>query len=107
MVFTARVWQFIVDKTNEYPAHKVPKWTSVSIEEMKAFIGIILLMGVIRLPRIKDYCFTLQTCNLTFFHKVMSHNRFPQIFNVLEKGIALGSIVTSGLQNSIVKDSSV
>ena len=34
-------------------------------------------------------------------------SEISQPLYILEKGIALGSIVTSGLQNSIVKDSSV
>ena len=53
---------------------------------MKAFIGIVLNMGVIRLTRIKDYWSTLQTCNVPFFRQVMSRNRFSQIFNVLHIG---------------------
>ena len=93
LIFTARVWQFIVDNTNEYAAHKVPKhtsrrslysnWTNILIKEMKAFIGIILNMGVIHLSRIKDYWSTLQTCNIPFFRQVMSRNHFSQVFNVL------------------------
>ena len=95
-MFTDTVWQFLVDKTNDYATHKLPKhtsarslynnWTNVTINEMKAFIGIILNMGILRLTRIKDYWSTSQTCNIPFFRQVMSRNRFSQIFNVLHIG---------------------
>ena len=31
------------------------KWTSVTIDELKAYIGFKILMGIIRLPSLYDY----------------------------------------------------
>ena len=54
-------------------------WKAVTIEEMKAFIGMILNMGIIQLERIRDYSSTCATCNIPFFRQIMSRDRFLHI----------------------------
>ena len=61
-------------------------WKAVTIEEMKAFIGMILNMGIIQLERIRDYWSTCATCNIPFFRQIMSRDRFLQIFGMLHVG---------------------
>jgi hypothetical protein len=62
------------------------KWHDVTVNEMMAFLGVVINMGIMRLSKISDYWSTLYTCNIPFFHQVMSRTRFFQIFNVLHVG---------------------
>ena len=54
--FTDEVWNLLVTETNRYAQANLSsmpnahKWTDVTTEEMKAFIGITILMGIIQLP---------------------------------------------------------
>ena len=59
--FTEDVWALLVTETNRYagqnPSEKPNPcvWTEVSVEEMKAFIGLLIIMGVVKLPRLTMY----------------------------------------------------
>ena len=53
---------------------------------MKAFIGIIINMGLVQMQDMKDYWSRHETANIQFFHHVMSRDRFFQIFNMLHVG---------------------
>ena len=88
LFFTTTVWEFLVNKTNQYAIHKKPKhtgrrslycnWRPVTIEEMKAFVGIILNMGITQLQKVNDYWSTSFTCNIPFFRQTFSRDRFFQ-----------------------------
>ena len=62
-MFTYDMWDLIVTETNRYhdqqataePAKHKGKWNPVTREEMEAFLGIIILMGIVKLPRLKMY----------------------------------------------------
>ena len=58
----------------------------MTVEEMKAFVGVILNMGVVQLPDIKDYWTQDETINLPFFRSVFSRDHFLQIFHLLHVG---------------------
>ena len=73
-------------------------WKSVTIPEMKAFVGLILNMGLIQLPRLKDYWSMHETLNLQFFRRVFSRDRFLQIFWMLHVGDIDGSTRRSKIQ---------
>lgn len=53
---------------------------------MKAFIGCIINMGIIQLPRLKDYWSTAETNDIPFFRNTFSRDRFFQIFGTLHAG---------------------
>ena len=53
---------------------------------MKAFVGIIINMGLTKLSDIKDYWSTHITLNLPFFRSVFSRDRFLQIYWMLHVG---------------------
>lgn len=60
LFFTEELWRYIVDQTNLYAQQcmgdeKYMTWNKVTVEEMKAFYGFTILMGVIRLPSLHDY----------------------------------------------------
>ena len=59
---------------------------NVTRVEMKAFIAMILNMGIIQLSDLKDSWATDDTVNLPFFRSVFSRDRFFQIFGALHVG---------------------
>ena len=59
-VATATVFQLIVDQTNLYASQclepdKYNDWQQLTIPELKAYIGFMILIGIVRLPLIYDY----------------------------------------------------
>ena len=56
------MWALLVTETNRYAAkcrqnvseHARP-WSDVTLEEMKAFVGMLIIMGIDKLPRIELY----------------------------------------------------
>ena len=53
---------------------------------MKAFVGLIIQMGLTQLSDIKEYWSTHVTLNLPFFRSVFSRDSFLQIFWMLHVG---------------------
>ena len=59
--FTNSVWEHIVRETNSYAAAnkgttpKARPWTDITVDELKAFVGLLLVMGIVHLPRIEMY----------------------------------------------------
>ena len=86
MFMTVSLWQYILDKTNTYAGVRLANvplsrrslfrnWRNVTMVKMKAFIGLILQMGLVQLSDIKDYWSTHCTLNLPFFRSVFSRDR--------------------------------
>ena len=91
------MFQYIVDQTNNYAEEKLHEttlgprslfrnWQIVTVTEMKAFIAIIINMGLVQMQDMKDYWSRHETTNIQFFHHVMNRDRFFQIFNMLHVG---------------------
>ena len=59
--FTDEVWNLLVTETNCYAQANLSSmpnaraWTDVTTEEMKVFIGITILMGIIQLSQLDMY----------------------------------------------------
>ena len=66
--------------------------------EMKAFIGVMINMGLVQLAQLKDYWGTHETVNLPFFHRIFSRDRFFQIFWMLHAGEIRGTNRCSKIQ---------
>ena len=93
--FSEEVFELIVKETNVYanllrdkqqplaPRSRLANWKDVDVAEMKAFIGLILNMGMIRVPTLQDYWSTDITTHIPFFSQVMSRDRFLQILSCL------------------------
>jgi len=80
--FTDEVWELLVTETNRY-AHAHPSikptprgYDDVDVNEMEAFVGILILMGILRLPRPEMYLSTQES------HKFIST---PSISTLLTK----------------------
>ena len=97
LFMTISVWQYILQTTNAYAAARLGSqppqrrsvfrnWRGITLTEMKAFVGLILQMGLTQLSDIKDYWSTHVTLNLPFFRTVFSRDRFFQIFWMLHVG---------------------
>ena len=89
LFFTLNLVQMFVRETNKYAANFLTntqlkrrslghKWVAVTVTEMKAFISMILNMGLIRKPTIKSYWST-SSSQKTPFPQVMSRDRFELI----------------------------
>ena len=79
----------IVRETNKYynfmarndPNKHKQAWHPVTREEMEAFIGIIILMGIIKLPRFRMYWKEDYLIHQEGISAVMSRTRFLQIWH--------------------------
>ena len=84
--FTDKVWDLLVNETNWYAHNNFSSkpnpraYTDVNVDEMKAFIGMLILMGILRLPRLEMYWSTSNEYIATAgISKIMSKTRFEQI----------------------------
>ena len=62
------------------PQSRFQKWKDVFVTEMKQFIALYLLTGIIRKPRVNLYWSTNPLLKIPFFNNVMPRNRFQLIF---------------------------
>lgn len=59
------------------------KWTEVTVEELKRFLGLCIMMGNINMPSLKKYWSTDALYNHPLFGKTMSRDRFEKILRCL------------------------
>ena len=87
-MFTDDMWDLIVNETNRYHDQQVTtepnkhkgKWSPVTREEMEAFLGITILMGIVKLPRLEMYWSNNNLVHQEQISSVMSQSRFLQIW---------------------------
>ena len=80
----------IIRETNRYACQllqarnkDVRSWKEVSLEELKAFLGLLIAMSIHRLPSFRDYWSSDWVLGVPEFAKVMPRNRFLEIWNNL------------------------
>ena len=80
------LWDWLVYQTNFYARQKLTtfprrlaKFTDVTRHEMKAYFGIRIIMGIVRLPSIALYWSTDDFFGNVGIKKVMTKNRFEEI----------------------------
>lgn len=92
MLFTAELKTLIVNETNDFAETKksgasiharIRRWKTLTIEEFTMWLGLLIHMGNMVLPRISDYWTTDKLFNLPFVRSVMSRDRFMNILNCL------------------------
>ncbi len=92
--FTPDVWNLLVVETNWYAtqcrgaqpptrADRRRPWHDVTTEEMAAYIGVCILMGIAILPRIEMYWSQKHAMRSQPLSQVMSLTRFEQISRYL------------------------
>lgn len=113
LFFTNDLMLEIVKETNRYAAEKIQKntplqkksiwlsWKDLTLEELKAFFGLIINMGMNEKPEIGDYFSNNWVDYQPFFKDVFSKERFLQIFWNLHvspppSGRVAGTLTRSG-----------
>ncbi|KAL9908795.1 piggyBac transposable element-derived protein 4-like [Glossina fuscipes fuscipes] len=89
LFFDSTLWELIVQETNKYAEYsrhsprelesfETEIWTPVTVLAMKAFIAVLLEMGITRKPNISSY-WSENSRNIPRFRKMFSRNRFQHI----------------------------
>ena len=97
LFFTVNMWQYILQTTNDSATARLQNspprrrslfrnWRNITLVEIKAFVGLIIQMGLAHLSDIKDYWSTHTTLKFPFFRSVFPRDRFLQIFWMLHVG---------------------
>lgn len=78
LFFTTSLLQYIVLQTNQYAlecmgGEKFHKWDKLTVNELQAYMGFMILMGICHLPSVCDYWKTDE-----FFHYSPVANRFSR-----------------------------
>ena len=85
-------YEYLTTQTNLYaaqylqanpslpPHSRFQKWKDVSVTEMKQFIALYLLTGIIRKLEVNQYWSTSPLLKTPFFNNVMPCNRFQLLF---------------------------
>lgn len=74
--------QTIMERDHK-PSSRSHNWTPTHKEEIKKVFGLILFMGLVKLPHLSDYWSKDKIMRQTFPSKVMSRNRFEIILQYL------------------------
>ncbi|XP_048514356.1 piggyBac transposable element-derived protein 4-like [Athalia rosae] len=86
------LFEFICTETNRYydqnstkrkPDKESRKFFNVTPVELKKWFGLVILMGIIKKPKIDDYWSTNPLLETPIFGKTMSRNRFRQMLTFL------------------------
>ena len=94
--FTVQVWDLLVTETNTYGARIIPgDWVDTYVEEMKAFIGMLIVMGVAKLPSLEMY-WSSSDVDLapSLIRIVMPRDRFWQLLRCFHVNAVDPSLVT-------------
>lgn len=88
-MFTDDIWDQIVASTNLYAdktraekearGKRPPEWEPITVPEIKAYIGLTILMGITRLPRMEDYWQESNFYLKSNLSRLFSKKRFKQI----------------------------
>lgn len=86
--YTGAIWDMMVEETHRYhdqiiPDHQLERkrpWHPVTKDEMKAFVGVMLLMGIVREPRLIHYWSNDKFLHHVGITSVFPVNRFQQIW---------------------------
>ena len=97
LFFNDDLINIIAEETNRYAESKISDkqlgpqsvwktWREVSPHEIRVFLGLIINMGLVSIPEIKDYWSSNWLTQIKFFGDIISRNRFLQIFWMLHVG---------------------
>ena len=87
LLFTGELVDTIVEETNRYAQfslqEKYEAWKKITEEEMYAYFGFLILMGMVNLPSIKDYWRKDEVFNYRPISNKISRTRFLDIHRFL------------------------
>lgn len=74
----------ITEETNRYTLQEsIPNWRALAVNELKAYIGMLILMSIHPLPQVYLYWSSDKFFNVPEISKVMPFRRFQQITRFL------------------------
>lgn len=83
-MFTGEVFELIIAETNRYANQKsVVGWTDIDGPELKAFLGIVIIMGYNILPSMELYWSSDPGFRVDEIASIMTYRRFKQILRCL------------------------
>lgn len=88
---TDEIFEIIAKQTNIYAtqrklelqSHRLDQWYETNPNEIKRFFGLIIWMGLIRLPKIELYWSKYEGYNLTLPRTIMPRNRFELLLRFI------------------------
>ena len=88
LFFTPTLLGLIIEQTNKYAAEcmgleKFEKWNKVTVEELCAYLGFTLLMGIVHLPSLYDYWKNDEVYHYSPIPDKISRNRFHELHRYL------------------------
>ena len=95
LLLTDEFFDLLVEQTNLYaaqykasnpnlpPNSRASSWVETTRDEMKKFLALSFLMGVVRKLEVSDYCSTNPLLKGSIFNSVMPRNRFQSILQFL------------------------
>ena len=72
-----------MQKRSTIISKRIDRWVHTNKEEIKRFFGLIIWMGLVKLPSINLYWSTDPVYYHPFPHKIMSRNRFELLLKML------------------------
>ena len=94
LFFPDKLWQIISNSTNSHVTQllannvmndQLVDWIAIDVKTLKAFIGMAIIMGGIKFPRVSMYWQqSRKYASLGYFPYVLSMRRFSAILNSLE-----------------------
>ena len=101
--FEDTMWELIADATNDYASQRIARlgvdalermehpdyrpssrtnfWKAVTVNDIKIFFAHLIVMGIVRKPKLEHYWSTTGVAQTPFFGKWMSRNRFTAILS--------------------------
>ena len=80
---TNKYYQFVNESSNKKPYSRIKNCKKASINEMYAFLEIIMLMPRMKKLSSKDYWSNDEFLKTPIFHKIMSRDRFMVLLQML------------------------
>ncbi|XP_022248803.1 piggyBac transposable element-derived protein 4-like isoform X1 [Limulus polyphemus] len=111
LFFSIELLSIIVNQTNAYANDKIAcqnepprkksnnKWIDVTVEDILAYLGITIAMGLRPYPFISDYWSTYLPFHAPWFTNVMSRERFQAINNYLHFNNSANSLSRTNLNH--------
>ncbi|XP_046827871.1 uncharacterized protein LOC124428164 [Vespa crabro] len=69
-----------LNNDNNNASTKNKAWVDINVVEMKKFLGLVILMGIVKKPEQDDYWSTHPGLHSPIFGKTMPRNRFRQLW---------------------------
>ena len=73
----------LIEREDTPSTSRLHSWNPTDSEEISKFLGVVMYMGVIKMPRISDYWKTDEFHKNSFVPKIMSRNRFELLLKMI------------------------